>query len=323
MASKSRYPLGSAALLLSLITTGCVSYEPRQLRPSLTLSPEQIELRSSTGNTQTANVDFGIRTSVNESDSLSNVVRLPGVRVRVVTANGPASRAGIREGDVILAINGTETNAPDTVEVMAREAQGLEFNFRLRRNTTVLETPLTAQALTSGSAAMTELYRVDPLASRAGYRTELLDIAGAPAMPAARIVEIFPGSPLPAYGFAVGDIITTVNGQAAGSAQSLINTLLEDYSAGEVLTLGVYRNGELREQELKLWDPGRRLSRVSLWPVLSYESTLEPDYSSFTLLDLWLFSVYRYTRNDSEKRHSVLGLINVSSDIGELLEDEN
>jgi serine protease Do len=313
----TRMLLTAAGLLLA----ACVSHEPRALLPAITLSPEQIEIRSS--NAQRAGVDFGLRASINESDSLSNVVRLPGVRVRSVIANGAANRAGIREGDVILSVDSTETNDPDTLELLSRQATGTQFNFRLRRNTTVLETVVTAQLQTSGDAAMTELYRVDPLASRAGYQTELLEFNGQPAVAAARIVELLPDSPLPAHGFAVGDIITAVNGRRSGSAQSLIDTLLTEYEAGDTVRLSVYRNGSMREGELKLWDPGRRLSSISLWPLLRYESSLTPDQVSFSLVDLWLFSVYRYNRSEGEKRHSVFGLFTITSNLGELLEEPN
>ena len=47
------------------------------------------------------------------------------------------------------------------------------------------------------------------------------------------------------------------------------------------------------------------------------------DSKSFSLLDLWLFSFYSYNRVDEEKSHSILGLINYSSDLGELIEEEN
>ena len=44
--------------------------------------------------------------------------------------------------------------------------------------------------------------------------------------------------------------------------------------------------------------------------------------ASFTLVDLWLFSLYRYQRSDGEKSHTILGLINVSTDDGELTEEK-
>jgi hypothetical protein len=39
------------------------------------------------------------------------------------------------------------------------------------------------------------------------------------------------------------------------------------------------------------------------------------------LLNLWLFSLYSFNQVEEEKSHSILGLINYSSDLGELNEE--
>ena len=83
------------------------------------------------------------------------------------------------------------------------------------------------------------------------------------------------------------------------------------------------QNGEVRNESVNLWDPGRRISKVSLGPLVRYESSISPNAYSFTLVDLWLFSLYRYQRSEGEKSHTILGLINVSTDDGELTEEKN
>src|SRR5690606_28522759 len=102
----------------------------------------------SNGEPVATGLDFGMSTSVNESDSLSNMTILPGVRVRSVTPNGAADLAGIRSGDVILEIDGREINQPDLLDAIAQQSSAATtFTFELRRNTTVFETTVTPQAL--------------------------------------------------------------------------------------------------------------------------------------------------------------------------------
>ena len=88
------------------------------------------------------------------------------------------------------------------------------------------------------------------------------------------------------------------------------------------MTLSVYNGRSIDDKRLTLWNPGRRVSAVSLGPLLHYESSLTPDTNSLSILDLWLFSLYSYNRVDEERSHSVLGLIKFSSDVGELIEED-
>ncbi|MBT8145854.1 MAG: PDZ domain-containing protein, partial [Gammaproteobacteria bacterium] len=117
-------PLLRALLVVSVLLTGCVSYESRQLVPSITLSPEDLELNSvDTSGESSAGVDFGLQVTVNESDSLFNVEVLPGVRIQEVASGGPADMAGLQAGDVILSVNGTEVNEPDTLAALALQSR--------------------------------------------------------------------------------------------------------------------------------------------------------------------------------------------------------
>ncbi|MEX2333362.1 MAG: PDZ domain-containing protein, partial [Pseudohongiella sp.] len=103
-------------VLLCLISlSACVSHEPLQRVPTLSLSPENVVLSGGTGAPQTAGINFGLTGGINESDSLTNISVLPGIRVRAVAPGGAAERAGIRAGDVILRIDGDDSNHPDVL----------------------------------------------------------------------------------------------------------------------------------------------------------------------------------------------------------------
>jgi len=118
----------------------------------------------------------------------------------------------------------------------------------------------------------------------------------------------------------VGDLILTVNGVNLNSAQDLINRLNQDFALGDRVLLGVYDGQTISELSVQLWDPGRRISRVSLWPLLQYDSSLNPPSNRLSILDFWLFSIYEYRRVEGERSHSLLGLFNFTSDYGALTE---
>ena len=304
-----------------LLLTGCVTYEPAILVPALNLSPEDIQL-SDTAGPSDARIDFGLELGLNESDSLSNIEILPGVRVRGVSSSGAADSAGIQLGDIILSINGTLTNHPDVVETLQTQVlQNQDYLFNVRRNTVVFEATVIPQVIDSNPAPR-ELYRVDPIASRAAYSTEMISIAEQAPMAAARVVEIFKKSPLDDAAIAVGDVILAVNNVPLNSAQDLVSRLNSEFDLGSTVTLSVYNGRSIDEKRLTLWNPGRRVSAVSLGPLLRYQSSLTRDTNSLSVLDLWLFSLYSYNRVDEERSHSILGLIKFSSDVGELIEED-
>lgn len=311
------------ALFSTVLLAGCVSYEPRQLVPSISLSPEDLELNVTDSDRRAdAGADFGLQVAVNESDSLFNVEVLPGVRVREVAAGGPADLAGLQAGDVILSVNGTEVNEPDTLSALALQSRERNnFTFRLRRGTAVLEAGVVARNRSTADTELRELFRSDPLATRAGYETTLVQVRNRGELSVARIVEMTSDSPLREAGLRVGDVILAADGIAVGSAQGFINRVLNDYQLGESLSLTLYRDEQILERNIRLWDPGRRISRISLRPLLFYESSLNNQQTRLSLLDFWLFSVYRFERSQSERQHQVLGIFSVSSDYGELLEE--
>jgi len=320
--SRTKRCLSIVALLQLLLLTGCVSYEPAILVPALNLSAEDITLADTAGPSN-ARIDFGVELGLNESDSLSNIEILPGVRVRGIAANGPADSAGIQLGDIILSINGTLTNHPDVAEALQQQTQAIENTvFKVRRNTVVFEATVIPRAVNSNPIPR-ELYRVDPIASRAAYRTEMVSISQQPPIAAARVVDVYQKSPLLDAAIIAGDLILAVNNLPLNSAQDLVSRFNTEFELGETVTVTVFDGESVLEKRLKLWNPGRRVSAISLGPLIRYQSSLAPDSKSFSLLDLWLFSLYSYNRVDEERSHSILGLIKYSSDLGELVEEEN
>jgi predicted metalloprotease with PDZ domain len=305
--------LQATLFVICVSITGCISYDSVLLVPSITMSAEDVILQK-TGSENSTQLNFGLDVGLNESDSLVNVEILPGVRVRDTTINGPAYLAGIQAGDVILSVNDMETDHPDALLALQSQIDDqTEFTFKVRRNTIVFEQNSPAR----------ELYRADPLATRAGYVTELVTIRGQTKVAAARVTEFFPDSPLPGAGINIGDLVLAVNGAIVKSAQGLITKLNRDYELGEQVQFSIFDGQEIRIAPIKLWEPGSRISRVSLGPLLQYNSSLSSKSSRLSLLDFWLFAVYSYNRNEGERAHSLFGFLNFTSDYGELVEDQD
>jgi len=311
-------------ILLPVLTTmvACVSTEPRQLMPAITLSPENVLLGGNDGSAATPGVSFGLTGGINESDSLTNVSILPGVRVRAVTPGGAADNAGIRAGDVILRVDGAEVNHPDALDALAVQTQQARtFSFEVRRNTTVFEASVNVQPVSAGQAAPVELYRADPLLLRAGFTTEWLQTADQGRVSGARLVRLFEQSPLPTAGLQHNDIILAVDNQPVNSAQGLITLLNQSYQPGDKVSLQVARDNRIQNFNVRLWDPGRRLSELRVWPLFSWESSLNPQRSRLRVGDLILFSLFDMETNGPERSVSILGLIKSSSGVGELAEE--
>ncbi|MDD9890329.1 MAG: PDZ domain-containing protein [Gammaproteobacteria bacterium] len=306
-------------LLASLQLAGCISYEPGILTPAITLSSEDISLTDAAN--ENLKIDFGLEAGLNESDSLLNIEILPGVRVRNVVTNGPAATAGIQVGDVILAIDDLDTNHPDAIEALQQTADSTSFEFRVQRDTTVFGTTVIGRTINNSNGPI-ELYRIDPIATRAGYSTVMLTINNQSAA-AAKVEALFPSSPLPAAGIGDGDIILRLNGRNLNSAQDLVTRLNREHELGEEVQMTIYNDGNVTESSVQLWDPGRRINRINVGPLLRYESSLNPSSENFSILDFWVFAVYSYTRTEGERSHSIFGLFNISSDYGELTELEN
>lgn len=309
-------------LLLAALLSACISSEPRELLPTISLSPDNVVLTDNDGSAQTPRISFGLTAGVNETDSLTNISILPGIRVRAVTPNGAADRAGIRAGDVILAVDGTETNHPDMLDALARQTDTeRQFAFEVRRNTTVFLASVNVQPALAEQSAAVELYRADPLLLRAGFSTEWLQTTEAGQVAGARLLRMFAQSPLLAAGLQTDDIILTLDGQAVGSAQGLISQIHNHYQPGDRVSLSYSRDNQIFDSTVRLWSPGRRLSEFTIWPLFSYESSLQPPRTRLRVGDLILFSLFNYERNGPERSYSVLGLIRSSSGLGELAEE--
>lgn len=319
-------PLKSIAGLMMLVAvlSGCVSRQPVETPPAINLSPETMDFSPPVDDRRK---DFGMTLSANESDSLDNLTVLPGVRVRSVVRGSAADQAGVRAGDVILSVFGTDTNEVDSLQALLQTEMQSGRNggvdISARRGTTAYQTSLPVPEQTY-TATPEELFRVDPLKTRAGYRTLMIDDRNGPRS-RVQLVQLYPDSPLAAAGFAPGNLIDSIDGRQIHSAQALVNTLTQDYDYGDEVDIGYAESVDgppiPTTRRVKLWRPQKHISKVQLWPLFTYESSLQPDSTRFTLLDLWVLSLFSYQRQGAEKTWSLFTLLKFSSDYGDLVEE--
>ena len=292
-----------------LALSGCVHFESYPVPPSVELSPERLEL--DIVETARDGVDLGLEVRPNESDSFANIEILPGLKVSDVYPNSPADTAGIHINDVILSIDGVETNDVDTLSAIAEKSRpDQELLFVIRRGTTALEATVIARE-SHRSVPLRELYRIDPIASRAAYRTEIVQLSDGGDAAVIKVVGMENNSPLGVAGIQAGDYITAIDSKEVTSAQDLVRELIEDYAPGSNVTLSIMSNGRRLEKQVRLWDPFRYIARLQLWPLFRYE--FRPDPKKVIVQFPEFLPIYRRHATSFETHHQILLFFNIRS----------
>lgn len=302
------------SLCLLAPLAGCVRSESFAETPTILPGPEEIDL---TPPSAPGGATIGLEAEPNESDSLERLEALPGVLVTRVEPTGPAAAVGLRPGDVLLSLDSVETNDPDALAAVLRGAvDGQDLRATVRRGTVVFEATVAARA-SHAVPPPRELCRVDPVRSRAGFRTE----RSASGELAVVVARLDPGSPLADAGIRPGDRIVALDGRPPASAQNLVTRLLEEHGAGDDVLWSVARAGERRDVRVELHAPPRRTTQVSVLPLFDYRTDVEGRRTEFTLIDLWILSLFHYEREEGEREWRLFTLIRFGSGQGELVEE--
>jgi S1-C subfamily serine protease len=165
-----------------------------------------------------------------------------GVVVASVVADGPAAKAGLVRGDILLEINGNELeNSGDLTSALAELSAGDEVTLTVLHGD--VQRTLTATLGQNESRAYLGLTLCGGVPG--GISVQL-------AAPGARIVEVMPDSPAEQAGLQPGDVIVAVDGTELDAEHSL-SDLIATYKPGDQVTLEVEDNdGESREVQVKL-----------------------------------------------------------------------
>jgi S1-C subfamily serine protease len=195
-----------------------------------------------------------------ESDSLG------GARVREVSPGGPAAEAGIRAGDVLLAVNGTELKgeepARQVIRIMRDVRPDSKVRVRVRRDASVHEYVVTARA---GPTVIADLDLPDlpglPRVREAFMlHRPLMDMELATLSP--RLGSYFGSDKgvlvvrAPADGalkLEDGDVILSIDGREPASG-SHATRILSSYQPGEKVTLRILRQHKALELQATMPD---------------------------------------------------------------------
>ncbi|MGC2182359.1 MAG: PDZ domain-containing protein [Terriglobales bacterium] len=238
-----------------------------------------------------------------------------GVEVTLVDQDAPAGKAGIKEHDVILTLNGNQVESVEQLRRMIREIPpGRTVNLGIsragqlmtlktqladRRQTFALARPGSAITFSMPAIpAMPAMPVVAPFApemdmpvsivvvhssARSGLMVEnitpqLGDYFGAKNGKGVLVRSVEKGSRAEQAGFRAGDVIVKVNGESISDSGDFTHAIRG--RKGNTVTVSIIR--ERKEQNLTLTVPDRSQSKV-----LDMDESLEaPDIDAETVIDL-------------------------------------
>lgn len=179
--------------------------------------------------------------------------RATGALVSDVAEDGPAAQAGIRPGDVVLAINGSDVANPAALDYrLATQPIGAKVNFTLLRQGAKSDVELTlarapgggsANEVTIGGRSPFSGARVAKLTPRLAQRLHLSSKAKGVA-----VIDVDGASPAAGMGLRPGDIVRDVNGVEIDTPEKLAQLAGTDTRWWRFT---VDRNGQILRQMLR------------------------------------------------------------------------
>jgi serine protease Do len=237
---------------------------------------------------------LGVDTRDVTSDRLGalNLKEEKGVEVTMVDQDAPAGKAGVKEHDVILSLNGTEVQSVEQLRRMIHEVPpGRVVTLGVSRN----GQPLTVKVQladrkksfsysnsysNNGEGYTVHVPPIPPIppipdidvpisivvvhsSRRSGLMLENLtpqlgDFFGAKNGEGVLVRSVEKGTPAEKAGFRAGDVIVKVNGERISDASDFSRTLQS--RKGSTVSVGVIR--DKKEQTLTLTIPNRRQSQM-------------------------------------------------------------
>lgn len=190
-----------------------------------------------------------------------------GARVREVSPGGPAAEAGLRPGDVILALNGTELRGEAPARQVSDLLRELKPDTRVTLRVQREGQPLTLSVTPRGGELLAGLPRVREFsfetAEGFGHRA-LRDMELATLTPALgsyfgtdKGVLVVRAPADGALSLKDGDVILAIDGREPTSG-SHATRILGSYQAGEKITLRIMRQHKTQDLQATLPDLGRQ-----------------------------------------------------------------
>jgi serine protease Do len=172
-----------------------------------------------------------------------------GALVAEVMPGGPAAKAGIRQGDVIVGFNGESIKSShDLPTIVAKTPVGGEATVTLHRDGKTQKVPVTVGKLPSEKVAREESnvegqsqwgLQLQEMTPQMGRQHGLTNESGV------MVVGVQPGSPADRAGLQRGDLIREVNRQPVQSVQEVRDAITKAESQDSLILLVKRGQGSL------------------------------------------------------------------------------
>ena len=176
------------------------------------------------------------------------------VSVASVLPNSPASKAGVRAGDVVLKIDSTSPESmADVADYVSSQKAGEEVKVRVSRGGEEKEfgVKLVRWADLAGDMRRPDPRREDvppvPAKKRASFGA-MLDAEAAGK--GATLFEVMQGSPADKAGFEAGDVILEIDGKSVSDAEGMAD-LLKGYKPGARASIRFMRDEDLKDTKIE------------------------------------------------------------------------
>ena len=164
-----------------------------------------------------------------------------GVIINSVFEGDPAHRAGLKVGDIILKIGGSDIDSPNKmIRVIGAITPGQTINLDILRNGKTRVVPVKLESRKDKSRPLANLPPLSP--SGLGFSVE--NLGKSKNMPDGVLVsEVNPKSSAASKGLQTGDLIMAVNGDPVTN-QSEFDSLIDKIQKGGPVFLLIWRNDE-------------------------------------------------------------------------------
>ena len=192
------------------------------------------------------------------TDAMASALRLDGAKGALVAAvepDSPASRAGLRAGDVVRAVNGKAVANPHQLaRAVAGVAPGTKLSLDITRDGEART--VTAETAAQPGEQLAEAGAAKPDAAQGG---PTIGVALAPLTPDLRdeldiprqvngavVAEVRPGSPAEGAGLRQGDLVVGIGAKAVASPEDAVQAIRAAAKDGKSVALRIMRDGRAR-----------------------------------------------------------------------------